>query len=110
MSKQEMIYSTLGGVRLKFPVSKNYASVLSRVVSKEAFENKWKSGLSLTAIAHALDLNTTQASFLAEYYDMPEREKAQPSRPINVDALADRLWDDFAPRIQKMIDDAIEAI
>lgn len=110
MAKMDMIHATQGGVKLKQPVSKNYASLLTRIVSKEALEKIYNTNMSHVDMAEAFDINVSQLAFLIEYYDMPERKKASPTKSIDVDALAERIWMAIEPRIQKMIDDNIEEV
>lgn len=107
MARVEQIHISESGKHIKHPISKQIASMLLKIVDKEHFLTLWKSDITEVEIVRRLEITSNQMEFLKDYWEVPERAKRYGKVINNIDSISDRLWEDYAPRIQKMIQDAL---
>lgn len=109
MVKQEMVYESRNGVRLKDTISKNHLNLITRAVPEEEIRVLYDTGISFEAMSRKLGIAVSALKVLADYYDFPERVKPQPIKaPVDIDKLAERIYDYIEPKLDAKIKALVE--
>lgn len=106
MARLEMIKKSEHGREIT-PFNKAVGSLLLRAIDREEFTNLWNSRVPVSEIKQRLGITSGSVDFLVNYWEIPGRTKPGGNRPVDIDALAARLYDYMQPKIEELVANAV---
>ena len=109
-TRYQSITTSEKGNPIEHTLLKTRGSLLLRVMesNRGQFYNDWINRLPVSDMARKYDIGVSDIEFLVDYWELPERQKPRGGRTIEVDKLAERLWEILQPKIRSEVEAVLE--